>query len=319
MSSSYRGRDLSNSRRRRQWVNRREFALLAAAAPFGLRRALIAAPSALVTCDAEERLAVVDLGSYRSVRSIATLPDPRSIELVGERAVVCHTAVGAVSIVDRHAVRHVLRGLAEPRYTAAHPDGRHAFVTDSGRSGVVMIDVLRGVEVGRVPLPGWARHLAIDRRGARLWVGLGSAAQHVAVVDVDPFRHVSTLTPGFAAHDVGHAPDGRTWITSGASRELAVGGAVRPADLAPQHVTFGGGAAYVTSGDSGTLHVQGLDGRILRRTPVPIGSYNVQFGHGLVLTASLLRGTLAVLDRRGALLRVVRVADSCHDACFLPS
>lgn len=299
-------------------MNRREFSLLAAAAPFGLRRALTAAPSALVTCDAEERLAVVDLGSYRVVHSIPTLADPRSIELVGDRAVVCHTAMGAVSIVDRRGVLHVLRDFVEPRYTAAHPDGRHAFVTDSGRSGLVAIDVQRGVALGRVPLPGWARHLTIDPRSERLWVGLGTAAEHVAVVEAKPFRHTSTLTSGFLAHDVGHAPDGRLWITSGASRELAVGGAVQQADLAPQHVTFASGAAYVTSGDSGTLHVQSLDGQVLRRTPVPTGSYNVQYGSGRVITASLSQGTLAVLDRHGALLHVVRVAGSCHDACFLP-
>jgi len=300
-------------------MTRREFALAAAAAPFALRTSLGGAPSALVTCDAEARLAVVELGSYRVVRSIATLPDPRSVELVGERAVVCHTAMGAVSIVDRHRVRHVLRRFVEPRYTAAHPDGRHAFVTDSGRSGVVVVDVLRGIEVGRVSLPGWARHLAIDRGGDRLWVGLGTAAEHVAVVDVKPLRHATTLTPGFPAHDVGQGPDGRVWITSGANRELAVGGAVQAADLAPQHVTFGSRAAYVTSGDSGTLHVQDLDGRIVRKTPVPTGSYNVQFGFGRVLTASLARGTLAVLDRHGRNLHVVEVAGSCHDACFLPS
>ncbi len=301
------------------WMNRREFALAAAAAPFALRARLTAAPSALVTCDAEARLAVVELGTFRVVRFIDTLPDPRSIELVGDRAVVCHTAMGAVSIVDRHGVRHVLRGLVEPRYTAAHPDGRHAFVTDSGRSGVVAVDVLRGVELGRAPLPGWARHLTIDRRGRRLWVGLGTASEHVAVVDVKPLHHASTVTPGFPAHDVGHAPDGRIWITSGANRQLAVGGTVQSADLAPQHVTFGNGVAYVTSGDSGTLHVQDLQGRIVARTPVPTGSYNVQFGSGLVLTASLTRGTLAVLDRHGRLLHVVQVAGSCHDACFLPS
>jgi len=300
-------------------MNRREFALAAVVAPFALRASLAGAPSALVTCDAEARLAVVDLGSYRIARSIATLPDPRAIELVGERAVVCHTAMGAVSIVDRHRVRHVLRGFVEPRYAAAHPDGRHAFVTDSGRSAVVAVDVLRGIELGRVRLPGWARHLAIDRGGDRLWVGLGTASEHVAVVDVRPLRHASTLTPGFPAHDVGHAPDGRIWITSGANRELAVGSVVQRADLAPQHVTFGSGAAYVTSGDSGTLHVQDLHGRVLRMTPVPTGSYNVQFGFGRVLTASLTRGTLAVIDRHGRLLRVIQVAGSCHDACFLPS
>jgi len=136
---------------------------------------------------------------------------------------------------------------------------------------------------------------------------------------VKPLRHASTLTPGFPAHDVGHAPDGRIWITSGANRELAVDGVVQAADLAPQHVTFGGGAAYVTSGDAGTLHVQDLHGRVVRTTPVPPGSYNVQFGFGRVLTASLTRGTLAVTDRHGRPLHVVRVAGSCHDACFLPS
>src|SRR5262249_24988304 len=156
------------------------------------------------------------------VGSIHTLPDPRSIETVGSRAVVCHTAVGAVSIVDRRQVLHVLRGFTEPRYTAAHPDGVHAYVTDSGRSGVALVDVQRGVVVDRVRLSGWARHVTISRDGARLWVGLGSASVHVSVVDTHPLRHVRDLTPGFPAHDVGSAPDGRLWITSGSERVLAV-------------------------------------------------------------------------------------------------
>ena len=294
--------------------------MLAGAAPFAWRAALAQAPLALVTCDAQARLAVVDLGSRRVVRSIATLPDPRSIELVGSRAVVCHSATGAVSIVDGKRVLHVLRGLAEPRYTAAHPDGVHAFVTDSGRSGVVAIDVLRGRVLGRVRLPGWARHLTIDASGERLWVGLGSASPQVAVVDTKRLRHVSTLEPGYPAHDVGVAPDGRLWVTSGSERKLTAAGGVRPADAAPQHVTFGRGVAYVTSGDDGTLHVQSLaDGRILRSARIPIGSYNVQYGWGQVLTPSLSHGTLAVLDAAGASRAVVNVADSCHDACFSPT
>jgi DNA-binding beta-propeller fold protein YncE len=298
-------------------VNRREFVALAAGAPLTLRGALTAPmPKALVTCDSEARLAIVDLGSFSVVGHITTLPDPRAIELVGRRAVVCHTAVGAVSIVDGSRVRHVLRGFQEPRYTAAHPDGRHAFVTDSGRSGVVAIDVDHGIVLGRVGLPGWARHITIDARGSRLWVGLGSAAPHVAVVDTRPLRHASTLAPGFGAHDVGLAPDGRLWVTAGASRELAVAGTVHAADPGPQHVTFGRDRAYVTSGDAGVLRVQTLGGRILRSTPIPIGSYNVQHGLGRVITPSLDRGTLTVLDTRGALLTRVEVADSCHDACF---
>lgn len=299
-------------------MNRREFVLFSAAAPFGVRAWLSAPPLALVTCDAEARLAVVDVVARREVHSITTLPDPRAVELVGDRAVVCHTAIGAVSLVDGRRVRHVLKGFVEPRYVAAHPDGRHAFVTDSGRSGVVAIDVLRGVEVGRVRLPGWARHVTIDERGERLWVALGSAAEHVAVIETAGMRHAGTVTPGFPLHDVGRAPDGRLWITSGATRELAVAGAVHGADLAPQHVTFGTGHAFVTSGDSGTLQVQTLDGTIRRTTAIPVGSYNVQYGRGYVITASLLHGTLAVVDGMGRLLSVVRVAKSCHDACFAP-
>ena len=98
---------------------------------------------------------------------------------------------------------------------------------------------------------------------------------------------------------------------------LAVSSRRQAADLAPQHVTFGEGRAFVTSGDSGTLHVQDLGGRILARHPVPVGSYNVQYARGLVITPSLSAGTLAVFDGRGRHLRTVKVAGSCHDACIL--
>jgi DNA-binding beta-propeller fold protein YncE len=313
-------------------VNRREFVALAAVAPVGWRAAVAAAasaPRALVTCDADARLAVVDLGAFRVLRSIPCLPDPRSIELVGRRAVVCHTAVGAVSIVgtdDR--AHHVLRNFVEPRYTAAHPDGVHAFVTDSGRAAVVAIDVVRGTVVGRLPLREWPRHVTLDPAGRTLWVGLGSSSPDVAVVDVThPARprHAGTVRPPFGAHDVGFLPGGRhVWVTSGDDTEAAlfdrsgrVGLRLR-ADLAPQHVTFGAGVAFVTSGASGILRVQRLvDGHVLRTTRIEPGSYNVQFGFGRVLTPSLERGTLTVLDRRGGLLARIRVSSSCHDACFV--
>lgn len=298
-------------------MNRRQFLIAATAAPHAVRVQLARSPVALVTCDAESRLALVDLRTARIVGSIATLPDPRSIETVGDVAVVCHTAVGALSIVDRDRVRRVVRGFVEPRYTAAHPDGVHAFVTDSGSSSVALLDTRSGTVVQRVELPGWARHLTIAHDGSRVWVGLGSASEHVAVVGTTPLRHLRDLTPGFPAHDVGIAPDGRLWITSGSERVLTVATSEQPADLAPQHVTFGNGRVFVTSGDSGTLHVQAHDGRVLSRTAIPAGSYNVQFAHGRVITPSLSHGTLAILDGAGRHGTTVQVAGSCHDACVL--
>jgi DNA-binding beta-propeller fold protein YncE len=298
-------------------VNRREFLFAAAAAPLAVRMASLSRPVALVTCDAESRLSVVDLSTLRIVGSIATVADPRSVERVGSVALVCHTAEGAVSIVDRTRVRHIVRGFVEPRYTAAHPDGVHAFVTDSGRSSLAIVDTRHGTVVDRVRLPGWARHVTIARDGSRVWAGLGSASEHVAVVRTAPLRHVGNLTPGFLAHDVGLAPDGRLWVTSGSARVLSAGERQHAADRAPQHVTFGNGRVFVTSGDSGTLHVQAHDGRVLSRTTVPVGSYNVQFAANRVITPSLLHGTLAVLDAFGKPLRTLQIAGSCHDACIL--
>jgi DNA-binding beta-propeller fold protein YncE len=316
-------------------VNRREFIALAVAAPFAMRSGAAFAlpgPLAAVTCDAEARVAVVDVAAGRVVRSISVLPDPRSIERVGYGdALVCHTNVGALTIVDGRAlrVRHVLHDFVQPRYTAAHPDRRHAFVTDSGTEEVVAVEVSTGKSLGRLHLGGWARHLTLDPAGRTLWVGLGNVAAHVAVVDVsDPTRpaFVRTVTPPFLAHDVGFLPDGEhVWVTSGDEGQMAVYHAsgeahlILSADAAPQHVTFGAGVAYVTSGAGGTLRVQSLrDGRVLRTTPIPVGSYNVQQGTGgRVLTPSLDRGTLCVMDARGRLLHEVHVASSSHDACFV--
>jgi DNA-binding beta-propeller fold protein YncE len=316
-------------------VNRREFLALAAAAPFAVRSGAAFArpvPLALVTCDTEARVAVVDVDAGHVVRSIPVLPDPRSVERVGAGdALVCHTNVGALSIIDGRSlrVRHVLHDFVQPRYTAAHPDGRHAFVTDSGSEEVVAVDLTTGRSLGRLHLDGWARHLTLDASARTLWVGLGNVAAHLAVVDVsDPTRptFVRTVTPPFLSHDVSFLPDGaHVWVTSGDQGKMAVyqaSGEARlllSADAAPQHVTFGAAVAYVTSGTAGTIRVHSLrDGRVLRTRPIPVGSYNVQQGTGgRVLTPSLDRGTLSILDPHGGLLHEVHVSSSSHDACFV--
>jgi hypothetical protein len=314
-------------------VNRREFVLAAASLAFA-PRALAAAgrtrPLALVTADFESRLVAVDLASGRVRGYVTTLPSPRSIEMVGSTAVVVHSDAGAVSLVrgPELEVPRVLRGFHEPRYTAGHPDGRHAYVTDAARGEIVAIDVLRGRVLARERVGAHARHVSIDPAGRTLWVALGSKASAVAVVDVAVAarpRFVHTFRPPFLAHDVGFAPDGRhVWVSSGDRFELAVYDArkgrllAQPSgDWPPHHVAFAGGLAYVTSGWSGTLRVHRVDGRPLRTSVVPVGSYNVQHGHGRLLTPSLGRGMLSVLDERGRLLRSARVARSSHDATIV--
>jgi DNA-binding beta-propeller fold protein YncE len=315
-------------------VNRREFLLAVALAAAVPRRALAGVPQGtslvLVTADLESHVLAVDAENGAVRKAIPTQADPRSIETAGAVAVVAHSELGAVSLVDTRTLRvaHVLRGFGEPRYTAAHPDGRHAFVTDAARGGLSALDVRRGRVLAHVSVGARARHVTIDPRGETIWVALGSKAEQVAVLDVrKPGRPVlvERFRPPFLAHDVACAPDGRyLWVSSGNRFELAVydlrrGRLLRrpSGDWPPQHVTFARDTAYVTSGWSGTLHLHRLDGRPLRQVSVPVGSYNVQHGLGRVVTPSLRDGTVTILDEAGRVLHSHSVARSSHDACLV--
>jgi DNA-binding beta-propeller fold protein YncE len=314
-------------------VNRRELLLAAAAVALAPRQALAgagAAPLVLVTADLESRVLAVDSATGHMRSPIPTLPYPRSIETVGSTAVVAHSEIGAVSLIDAStlSVARVLHGFGEPRYTAGHPDGRHAYISDAERGVIVAVDIVRGSVLARVRVGPRARHVTIDRTGRTLWVALGSKAREVAIVDVSERarpRLVRRFRPPFLAHDVGAAPGGRhLWVSSGDAQELAVFDRrdgrllARPAgDMPPQHVTFNGDTVYVTSGCSGTLRVHRVDGQPLRDVPVAVGSYNVQHALGRVVTPSLGRGWLTILDERGQVLRRERVSRSSHDACLV--
>jgi DNA-binding beta-propeller fold protein YncE len=316
-------------------VDRREF-LAAAAAPLILgvtpafARPAGGLPLALVTADLESSIVAVELANGRVYRRLQTPADPRSIESIGGTgAIVAHTSSGRVSLVDANLTLHPIRGpFGAPRYSAVSDDHRFAYVTDSERREVAIVDLRARRVVRRVPVGGPARHLTLDVLGRRLWVVLGSKSAEIAIVGLDHPRGprvVDRVRPPFLAHDVGYEPRGaRVWVTSGDRGRLAIYDdhslrLVRTlrGDAPPQHVTFLGGRAFVTSGDDAVLRVHALDGRLMRSAAVPVGSYNVQHGFGMILTPSLSRGTLCTFSARGAPVERVRVARSSHDACFV--
>ena len=104
---------------------------------------------------------------------------------------------------------------------------------------------------------------------------LGSKSAEIAIVGLDHPRGprvVDRVRPPFLAHDVGFSPSGaRVWVTSGDRGRIAIyddhvtcGSCARSrGDAPPQHVTFLGGRAFVTSGDDAILRVHALDGRLL--------------------------------------------------------
>jgi hypothetical protein len=314
-------------------MDRRAFVAGAASlvvAPRALARVSSGLELALVTADLESRLVAVELASGRVHRYVRTLPKPRSIEAVGPIAVVAHSELGALTLVRAStlAVVHVLRGFGEPRYTAGHPDGRHAYVTDAERGQIVALDVLQGRVLAREHVGALVRHLTIDPSGRTLWIALGAKAEQVAVVDVTRRgrpRLVRRFRPPFLAHDVGWAPEGkRVWISSGDRNEVAIyqarsGRLMKrlSADRPPQHFTFRGDVVYVASGESGTLRVHRTDGHRDATTAIPADSYNVQQAYGWVVTPGLGRGTLCVLDRSGRVVWRKTIARSSHDACIV--
>ena len=324
--------DLSRTSARIGGMDRRDFLLgVAAVAAAPQTRLGGGTPLALVTADLEAQIVAVDLDSVRVHRRLDSPAWPRSIESVGDGlALVAHTELGRLSLLDVAAfeLSPVTGQLGEPRYTAAHPREPLAYVTDSGRREVVVVDLLGRRVTGRVRVDGPCRHLGIDRDATRLWVALGNKTDRVAVLSLgDPRRPrvVGTIRPPLLAHDIAFTPGGRrVWVTSGDRGRIAIhdaahGRLVRTlaADAPPQHVAFHGDRAFVTSGDDGILRVHALDGRLLRTAPIPAGSYNVQRGDNAILIPSLTQGTLCIVTPRGTPVERLRLARSSHDACHV--
>ena len=196
-------------------MDRREF-LAAAATPLVLgvvppafARPSGGSPFALVTADLESSIVVVELPSGRIVRRLATPADPRSIESIGGTgAVVAHTS-SRPGVARRLLSRRPLdpRPFEAPRYTAVSDDLRFAYVTDSGRQEVAIVDLRARRVVRRVPSAARARHLTLDVLGRRLWVVLGSKSAEIAIVGLDHPRGPRVST--------GSGP--RSWLTTSAT------------------------------------------------------------------------------------------------------
>jgi len=318
-------------------MDRRDFLIGAAAAPvaLALRPPSFAARLggsgvAFVTADLESHVVLVELASGEILDRIRTAPGPRSIEAVhGRTAVVAHTERGLVTLIDAvpRRIRAELDGFESPRYTAVNPSADLVYITDSAAEEVVTVDAVRGRILARTSVPGPARHIGVSIDGRALWTSLGTAASRIAVLDNGNPRRPRferAIVPPFPAHDVVFAPDGRTvWVTSGSERRVALyrsegrPSRVLVSGTAPQHVTFARQKVFVACGDDGVVHRHRLDGARVREVRVSVGSYNVTFGWGRVVTPSLGDGTVSLLDRNGHVRAVRKVARAAHDACIL--
>ena len=285
-------------------------------------------PIALVTDGPGHAVAVVDLSRWRVTGRIPVGAEPRAIEAQASGlALVLCTHAGLVVLVDTASLRVVaeLDGFEQPRYAAIA--GNLAYVSESAREAVAVIDLARRRVIRRVAAGGPARHISVSPDRARVWTSLGSVAPAVARLDLPGDGRHPRLRPPLRldhrVHDVVFAPNRDVaWITSGESDRVTIvdpstGAALRTfaAGRAPQHVAFSAAsklqAGWVTSGKDGMLREIDPRGRTLSHQAVPVGSYNID-ATLRPLTPSLDRGTLASPGRSP-----LRVATSAHDVALI--
>jgi len=307
--------------------------LVAAAllAPASQARVAGGTPVALVTAETMNELLAVSLLSGRILKRLPMPSDPQNVATTVRTAVVVSTRGAAVTLVDirRLQVVKVLRGFGSPHIPLISADGRFAYVTDDARGQLVVIDLVRRRVTRRVYVGLGAHHMAGDGPGNQLWIALGERARSIAVVDVSNAGHphvIDHVDPRGRAHDLAFSTnDARVWVTYDDRPEVGVFAAstgrllrLLHAGSPPQHIAFGpaggGGHAYLTSGDDGTLRIfSSRTGRLLRIIRTSYGSFNLATYGSFVATSSLYRGTLMEFDEAGHRRLTRRVAPAARD------
>jgi DNA-binding beta-propeller fold protein YncE len=290
---------------------------------FGLAAALLLVPAAsagggsanrpvaLVTAETSNEVVAVSLGQHGGdVLRRVPLADPLMIAAPLHGPAVVVSPTGTVTLLAWHSLRpiKVFHSFRSPKVAAIAPAGQLAYVTDERTGDLSVIDLARLAIVGRVFVGLLAHHLGISPDGRRIWVALGETAKTIVRLNASNPRKprvVGRFHPFTASHDIAFTPNGRTvWVSSASNRVVSVYSAANgqflrwlPAKRAPQHITFSGGDALITSGYGSSL--EAVSWRTHRRVglvAMPYGSFNLAAFGGEVVTTSLLTGQVTELE-----------------------
>jgi DNA-binding beta-propeller fold protein YncE len=270
-------------------------------------------PVAIVSVEGENGVVEVSLPGGRILRRAGLAPRPTTVAAgpTGPVVVVSPQS-GTVTLLAPRTLRRlrVVRGFRLPQIAAVAPGGRWALVSDAGVGTLSALDLRTGAVADRVRVGSGAHHIAVSADGRRAWVALGETAATIVTLDCTDMRRLRVtgrIHPGVAAHDLAFAPGGRTvWVTSATRPFVSVLSASSgrllariPAGPAPQHVAFGDGHAFVTSGYGSSIEmVDPAGGRVVRRATVPYGSFNLAVAGRTLVVTSLLDGRVTELDAR---------------------
>jgi YVTN family beta-propeller protein len=275
--------------------------------------AALGAPVAVVTAETEHAVLEVSPVTGRVVRRVPVAGDPTTLAAAPTGpVVVCSPAAGTVTILSWPMLRPVavLHSFHTPEIAAVTPDGEWALVSDAaGTVSTIQLSTDRIVD--RVWVGRGAHHMAISPDQRIAWVALGETASTIVRLNIADPKHLRVtgrVHPRVASHDLAFSPNGKTvWVTSSAASYVTVYDAATgrpvatvPAGTAPQHVAFSQtipARAYIASGYGRSLEmVDSATQRILRRSVLPYGSFNLSTLGSVVATTSLLDGKVTILN-----------------------
>jgi YVTN family beta-propeller protein len=286
-------------------------------------------PVALVAADSEVVAVSVSAGT---VLRRVHLPDPAVIAADPSGDAVVINQAGTVTFLDPRTleVLTVLRGFRSPQCAAITPDGEWVYVTDSATGELSVIELANRRVVDRVHVGVGAHSLAVSPDFHQAWVTIGETARTIVMLDTETANRphvVDRIHVGLAASDLAFAPDGRTvWVGSASARSISVLDArsgrpvaTVPAGPGPQHIAFNSDVhprAFITSSGAWLEAVDASTRKLLKRVPVPDGSFNLSTAGGLVVTSSLGNGFVTEFTSTLRRLLTVTVARHARDVAI---
>jgi hypothetical protein len=284
-------------------------------------------PDALVTDESQDLLAIVDLRSGTARRFIGIAGGPQYVAAEPGAALVSSPAAGAVTLLAGRPLRvmKVFHGFATPHVIEISPDGERAYVTDDARGTLTVIRLSDKRITSTLRVGPRAHHMAFSLDQRRVWIALGENARTIVILDTsdaDRPRVIGRFDPGFPAHDLTFTADGRrVAISSASSPDVTV---VRASDHRPlfrvrvgpppQHIAASGASMYLTSGYGSTIErVSARTGKLLSRARTPYGSFELAANDGLVTTASLLVGKVAIYTPQLQQQHVLKLGPATRD------
>jgi YVTN family beta-propeller protein len=165
-----------------------------------------------VSSDGASTVSVIDTQTDTIIRSLEVGPNPHGLAISADGRQVLVSAFGTnqALLIDTRTdqiVQHL--PVPMPHNSALSPDGQRAYVgsQQQGATAVVILDLVQGTQVGRVPLDKTPRALTLSPDAQQLYVTV-AGTDAVQVVELARQRVVDQIPVGASPHIVMMLPNG---------------------------------------------------------------------------------------------------------------